>query len=98
MASLVAEHRLYLAWASVVVARGLGSYSSQAPEHRLSCGAGAQLPHLPQPGTEPVSPALQDGCLTPGPPEKPSFANIFSHFIGCLFDSFLSCSKGFKFN
>ena len=39
VASLVAEHRLQGAWASVVV-RGLSSCGSQALEHRLcSCGA-----------------------------------------------------------
>ena len=41
VASLVAEHRLQGAWASVVV-RGLSSCGSQALEHRLcSCGAQA---------------------------------------------------------
>ena len=39
LTSLVAEHMLYGVWASAVVARGLSSCSSQAPEHRLnSCG------------------------------------------------------------
>ena len=42
VASLVAEHRLTGAPASVVVARGLNSCSSWALEHRLnSCGAWA---------------------------------------------------------
>ena len=36
--SLVAEHGLQSAQASVVVASGLSSCSSQALEHRLSCG------------------------------------------------------------
>ena len=45
-------------------------------EHRLSsCGARAYLPcrrwDLPGPGIEPVSPALQGGFLTTGPPGKP---------------------------
>ena len=54
------------AQASVVVARGLSSYGSQALEHRLSsCGARAWLLRgmwdLPGPGLEPVSPALAGG-------------------------------------
>lgn len=38
------------------------------------CGTQASLLHrgdLPRPGTEPVSPALQRGSLTIGPPRKP---------------------------
>ena len=50
-------------WASVVVARGLSS-----------CGAQASLLRgmwdLPQPGIEPVSPALAGGFLTTEPPGK----------------------------
>ena len=62
--------------ASVVVAHGLSSCGSRAPEHRLSsCGAWAQLLHgmwdLPRPGIEPVSPALAGGFSTTGPLEKP---------------------------
>ena len=42
VAFLVVEHRLYNSRASVVVARGLRSCSSQALEHRLkSCGIAA---------------------------------------------------------
>ena len=42
VASLVAEHRLQGMWASVAVAGGLSSCSSQALEHRLnSCSAQA---------------------------------------------------------
>ena len=33
---------------------------------------------LPRPGIEPVSPALADGVLTTGPPEKPHF--LLFHF------------------
>ena len=44
--SLVAEHRLQGVLASVVAARGLSSYGSQALEHRLSGrGEWAQLLH-----------------------------------------------------
>ena len=42
VASLVAEHRLQGAWASVLAARGLRSCGSPALEHWLSsCGAWA---------------------------------------------------------
>ena len=62
-------------WASVVVAHGLSSCGSWAPERRLSsCGARAQLLHgmwdLAGPGLEPVSPALAGGCPTTAPPGK----------------------------
>ena len=64
------------AWASVVVAHGLSSCSSQALERRLSSrGAWAQLLHgmwdRPGPGLEPVSPALAGVFLTTEPPGKP---------------------------
>ena len=40
VASPVAERGLWGTWASEVVAHGLSSYSSWAPEHRFnSCGA-----------------------------------------------------------
>ena len=62
-------------WASVVVARGLGS-----------CGSRAQLLrgmwYLPGPGLEPVSPALAGIFLTtvpPGTPYTPQFLNPFIH-------------------
>ena len=62
--------------ASVVMARGISSCGSWALERRLSsCGTWAQLLHsmwdLPQPGLEPVSPALAGGFLTIAPPGKP---------------------------
>ena len=42
VASLVAEHGLQGKWASVIETRGLGTWGSQVPEHRLdSCGAWA---------------------------------------------------------
>ena len=44
VASLVIQHRLWGAGASVAAARGLGRCSSHALEYRLgSCGAWAQL-------------------------------------------------------
>ena len=48
---------------SVVVARGLQSASSVAVPHSTG--------DLPRPGIELVSPTLQGGFLTTGPPEKP---------------------------
>ena len=61
--------------ASVVVACGLSSCSSQALECRLSsCGPWAYLLRgmwdLPGPGLKPVSPALAGGFLTAAPPGK----------------------------
>ena len=41
LASLIAGHGLQSVWASVVVARGLGSCGSQAIEHGLNHGAQA---------------------------------------------------------
>ena len=63
------------AWASVVVACGLSSCGSRAPERRLSsCGARAQLLcsrwDLPRLGLEPVSTELAGGFLTTVPPGK----------------------------
>ena len=77
VASLVMEHGLQDTRASVVMARGLRSCESQAPEHRLnSCGTWTQLLHglwdLPGPGTKPVSPTLASRFSTTGPPGKPS--------------------------
>ena len=62
--------------ASVVVARGPSSCGSRALERRLSsCAAWAQLLcsvwDLPEPGLEPVPPALAGGFLTTAPPGKP---------------------------
>ena len=70
-------------WASVVSARGLSSCGSQALEHRLSsCGAWAYLLRcmwdLPQPGIEPVSPALAGRFSITAPPGKP---NIFLQLL-----------------
>ena len=69
--------------ASVVVARGLSSHSSRAPERRLSsCGSWAQLLRgmwdPPGPGLEPVSPRIGrqtlNHCATREAP-KSSFLN-----------------------
>ena len=62
--------------ASVVVAHGLSSCGSRAPERRLSsCGARAQLLRSmwdpPGSGLEPASPALAGGLATTAPPGKP---------------------------
>ena len=61
--------------ASVVVARGLSSCGSEALERRLSsCGTWAYLLFgmwdLPQPGLEPMSPALAGEFLSTVPPGK----------------------------
>ena len=63
-------------WASVVVARGLGSCGSWALEPMLSsCGAWAYLSlstwGLPKPAIKPESPALVGGFFTTEPPGKP---------------------------
>ena len=76
-ASLVAEHRLQGAKASVVKAHGLNSCSSQALEHRInSWGARAQLLFsmwsLPESGNKPVSPALPGRFLITELPGKPT--------------------------
>ena len=71
--------------ASVVVARGLSSCSSRAPECRLSSyGTRAQLLRgmwdLPRPGLEPVSPALAGRLPTlchQGSPFSSSFVHLF---------------------
>ena len=60
VASLVAEHQLKSARASVAAAHGLSSCSFRALEHRFNtCGAQAYLLYgmwdLPGPGIEPVS-------------------------------------------
>ena len=67
MASLVVEHRLQ--------AHGLSSCASSVLERRLSsCGVRAQLLcgmwDLPEPGLEPMCPALAGGFLTTAPPGK----------------------------
>ena len=76
VASLVEEHGLWGARASVVVAHGFSSRGSRALEHRLnSCGAWAWLLQgmweLPRSGIKPISPALVDGFFTTEPPGKP---------------------------
>ena len=68
--------------ASVVVEHGLSSWASQALEHRLSsCGTWSQLLHgmwdLPEPGLEPMSPALAGGFLTTAPPRKPLVCGFY---------------------
>ena len=60
----------------IVAVLKLSSCSSRALEHRLnSCGVRALLFHsmwdLPEPGTEPISPALAGGFFTTEPLGKP---------------------------
>ena len=62
---------------ALVVAHGLSSYSTWAPEHagsvvvtcRLSCLTTWEI-LVPRPGIEPMSPTLEGGFLTTGPPRK----------------------------
>ena len=61
----------------VAACRLLSSCGAQAPKragsvvvaHGLSCPVACGI-LVPRPGIEPVSPALQDGFLTTGPPGK----------------------------
>ena len=60
-----------------IVARGFSSCGSWALEHRVSsCGARAELLRgmwdLPEPGVEPMSPALAGESFTTEPPGKPT--------------------------
>ena len=63
---------------------GFSSYGTRALERRLSsCGARTSLLRgmweLPNPGLEPMSPALAGGFLTTAPPGKPnSWLSLFS--------------------
>ena len=76
VASLVAEHRLYGDWASVV-----GSSRASLPR---------SMWNLPGPGIKPMSPALAAGFSTTVPPGKPSLhfyveGNML-YFIPCSFN------------
>ena len=64
------------AQASVVVARGLRTCSSQAQQ--LLCS----MRDLPGPGVVPVSPALADGFFTTAPPGKSPAMIIFVIVLG----------------
>ena len=80
IASLVAEHRLSGARATVVGACRLSSCAFWALKHRLnSCGALVSLLHgmwdLPWPGIEPVSPAMAGGFFTTESPGSPCFSH-----------------------
>ena len=94
-ASLVAEHELSGARASVAAARGLSSCGSLPLEHWLRhCGAGAQLLHsmwdLPGQGIKPVYPALLAGRLfTAEPSRKP----LIFYFYFCISYSMLIAPK-----
>ena len=72
--------------ASAAAARGLSSYSSQVPEHRLSgCGAWAQLLrsmcNLPASGIAYVSLVLAGRLFTPEPPEALTVLSIHSSLM-----------------
>ena len=81
VASLVAENGLQGAQASAVMARGLSSFGSPAPEHRSkSCGAWAESLcgkwDLPRSRLKPVSPASAGRFFPTEPPEKPPHVGI----------------------
>ena len=61
------EHGLWGVWASVFVAPRLQSTDSVVVAHGLSCSAACGI-LVRGPGIEPMSPALQGGFLTTGPP------------------------------
>ena len=93
MASLVLEHRLQGAQASVAAARGLSNFRPQAPEHRLSsCGTWAWLFHgmcdLHSSGIEPMSSILAGGFFTTEPSGKPL------KFLICLFNLWMRSLRG----
>ena len=99
VSSLVVEHGLYGAQASVAGVHGLRSCSAWALEHVLSsCGAQAQLllsmQDLPQPGVEPMSPALVSGFLSTVPPGSLvcnfNLAVIFSQHFGHIIFPFIA--------
>ena len=76
VASLPVELGLQGVQASLAATRGLSRCGSQALEHRLSsCGAWSSCSgacwDLPEPGIEPVSPALAGGFFTTEPSGKP---------------------------
>ena len=82
-ASLVVEHRLQGAWTSVVAARRFSSYITWA--QLFLC-----LWDPPDPGIEPMSPALAGGLLATAPPGKSRvffflffFFNIYLLIFGC---------------
>ena len=92
-ASLVAEHELSGARASVAAARGLSSCGSLPLEHWLHrCGAGAQLLHsmwdLPGQGIKPVYPALAGRLFT-----EPSRKPLILYFYFCISYSMLITPK-----
>ena len=71
-----------VAQASVAAAPGLSNCDSQDLEHRLiSCGAWAWLIcgmwNPPEPGIEPMSPALPGRFFTTEPPGKPKMGQYF---------------------
>ena len=85
VSSLVAERRLWVLGASVVAARGPGSCSSQAPEHRRGRrGTRAYLLrgrwNPPRSGIESLSPMFAGGFFTLEPPEEPYGPFILLNF------------------
>ena len=86
VASLVVEHGLQGAWASVFAACGHSICGSRGPEHRLSsCGTQIYLLRgiwdLPGSWIEPVSPALASGFFTTKPSGKPRSSILRTDFL-----------------
>ena len=76
-ASPAGEHRLQEP-ASVVTARGRSGFSSGGTWAQMLCGRWDPL----RPRSELVSPTLQGGLLTAGPPRKPPFCFLpFKSFL-----------------
>ena len=108
----LAECRLQSRWAPAVAACRLPSGGTEAPAHvgsvaavpRLSCSAAWGI-LVPQPGIEPVSPALQDRFFTTGPWEKfhlfySKISSSFFLFSGenlLYFNYLTKCFIHFKF-
>ena len=89
VASPAAEHGLWGAQASVVVARRLSSVVAVVVHRLVAWG----MWDLPRPGIEPVSPPLACGFLTTGPSGKSKPQFLHSLAIGWLFLELLLCAQ-----
>ena len=89
VASPAAEHGLWGAQASGVVARRLSSVVAVVVHRLVAWG----MWDLPRPGIEPVSPPLACGFLTTGPSGKSKPQFLHSLAIGWLFLELLLCAR-----